>query len=303
MESEQQNFTRLRELFGRPLSEENSERTDSPHGQRYLIRVTQFKLPRELLEPKEIEPHIDGRDLLQLLDEKDTLLGQIVARAACGDECAIELLLAIARGAIEGLSCLEELQPQKLRAIAETSPNWPVLLSLNPQDARHVEDHLKSLNVGAKAATPRRPEQRLDPQSFWTQLAEQTFKSCRDTRTILPVLRAHCTGTKPVCKDLSFWGTSMRGSFYDVSPTDCILITDWEERCAKLSLPVSRENFKPWWDVIKHCVLEFWNHVPSEYERALKEIGYVKSEEKQYVRRNMAVDRLEQAFRSLVNVQ
>ena len=93
----------------------------------------------------------------------------------------------------------------------------------------------------------------------------------------------------------------MRASRYYITPTVCILITEWEKRGANLSLPVTKGNLNQWRYVIKHHVLEYWRCFPQEYKAALQQIGHPKEEN--WRRHNLAVDRVEQAFRDLVRLR
>jgi len=308
--SELPDLATLREYCGQPIPSDSDSTIKQEirpglwvyaAGQRYMLRPTRWKILGEPLTAEEIAKRINNRPLLQLLAQREEVMQQICIRAAAGDEDAIHMFVSSARGVINALESIEKAQPQKLRAIAETSIDWPVLLSRNPQDIEHARNHVFRLKVGSKAATPRRPGQKIDPRGFWTKLADTGFHACQDNKALVPALEAHCLGTKPERKDRQFFGTKMKANYYYVSPNDCIVITDWEKNCLSLSLPVTEDNRKQWWTAVKHWVLEYWCGYPPGYQEALRQIRNDKEEE--WRRRNMAIDRLEQAFRDLFGLR
>jgi hypothetical protein len=303
-------LTTLRKQFGRPVPHDTVAsqwqvirpgKLRKVYGrttpQRYVLRATQFPVRGEVRELREITASIDKRPLAQLKDQTTEAMQHIAARAASGDKGGITVLVASARAIVAALHTIERLQPEKISAIAMGSPDWPVLLSPNPHDIAHAKDHLVRLRVGEKAPTPRHARQRLDPQNFWTRLASAAFQECRDNRIRVPTLKGHCAGIKPRRKTRNLWKTRTEVSFYAVSLTDCIVIADWEEKCVNLSLPVTQKNLRRWWWVVKRYILEYWHGHPKEYSEALRWIG--RTDEPEWRRRNLAIDRVEQSFRSI----
>jgi hypothetical protein len=273
-------------------------------GNRYVLRPSPLRLRKQLTpirNAEEMARRIDKRPLLELKSQIDEIVGQVVVRAAAGDDNAIHNLVSMARGIATALETIQRAQPKKVQAVAEESVNWPVLLSPIKQDIDHARRQIEVLQVGRKAPSPRRPGQKIDPRGFWTRLAEAGFKVCQDNRILVPVFQAHCEGTTPMRNSHKSWGITAEASYYYVTPTDVIIIADWETTCINLSLPVTRDNIKDWWHAIKHYTLEYWTGFPDEYDEALRQIGHEDDEEWQ--RRGCAVDRVEQAFRDSVGLR
>jgi len=130
------------------------------------------------------------------------------------------------------------------------------------------------------------------------RLADHAFSTCRTCMVFVPKLQSLCSGVKPHRQPKKAWQTQMPANIYLVSPTDQIIISSWEERCARLSLPVTRGNFPEWWKCVHDSVLEHWWVNRDEYDSALKQIGQAKTDE--WKRRSMALDRVKQAFEGLV---
>lgn len=300
----------LRELFGQPIP--LSPRVEQqirpglwrkvyscapPKG--YQIRARFMHCPTPLLPSEEIAARIDERTLVQLKKEQDEVTGQLFLRALDGSVEAIFMLADLARELADALEKVEQTQPGLLRFVAETSANWPVVLSPNPQDIKAAIDQVKRLKVGLTADISRR-EGRIDARNIWTQLAEYAFNTCLTCRVFVPKLLSHCSGVSPHLQHPNAWRTEMKAEIYPVSPTDQIIISDWELRCVGLSRPVTRENFAQWWKCVHDCVLEHWWVYRDEYCKALRQIG--RENEEEWRRRGMALDRVKQAFESLVNL-
>lgn len=293
----------LRRLFGQRL---RPGRLHKVHGrtvpERWVYRATRQVIKRELRPPEQIAKHVDKRPLLQLLDQINALMEQVCARAACGDKQALSLMISTARGAIAALESIEKAQPTKLKTEAEISSTWPVLLSLNPQDIKHAKEQLQRLGVGTKATTPRRPGQRLDPQNFWTKLAEEALKACENNKIIVPVLEARGRGAKRVRKGMKLWQVQAQATFYYLSDRDCIIIPDWEKQCVNLSGPITDTNFKKWWGVVQFYVLERWHGSKEAYAAALTQISDGTAP-KEFQKRNLALNQVKKALRSLVGIR
>lgn len=305
----------LRELFGQRLPNDSvpSEGQQIRPGywrkvyghsaqDRWAYRATKQVWKREFLSADEIAARIDKRALLELLEQRDTLMRQVCVRAAHGDTQAISLMISTARGVITALGSIEQLQPEKLQSAAEVSSTWPVLLSLNAQDIGHAKERLRRLKVGNKATTPRRPGQRLDPQNFWTVLAQAALKACEDNRAIVPVLRNVAAGVKRERKTVKFWQTSAKATFYYLTNSDIIIITDWEKQCVRLPRPITEMNFKQWWSVVQFCVLERWDANNQDYQAALAKISDGTAL-KEFQKRNLAMSQVRKALRSLVGLR
>jgi hypothetical protein len=227
---------------------------------------------------------------------------QIFARALCGDEQAIRLMISTARGAVRALENLEKRQPAKLQARAEENSDWPVLLSLNPQDIKHAEERIAQLKVGTKATIPRRPNQKLDPQNLWTQLAAAAVQECEDNKVTVSEFEKHCVGAKRKRRNRKFWGTPAAATIYSLGYSDVVIIADWEKQCVKLSAPITPSNVSQWWHVVKFWVLEYWWSSEKTYKTAIAKI-FDKTAPKEFQKRNRALAQVRKAFRSLVGLR
>jgi hypothetical protein len=303
----------LRRKFGHPLPDHlrTFEKQTRPghwrkvYGstvtKRYVLRPTTWNLSKQLCAPEEVVKHLNKRPLLGLQEEIEKSLQQIFARAYCGEDEAIRLMISTARGVVHAVEDLETYQGAKLKEKAEASPLWPVLFSLNPQDIKQAKERVARLNVGTKALTPRRPGQRVDARNFWTNLAQEALHQCEDNRVNVPILEAYAKGVSRERKTLEFWQTRAAATYYYVSNRNCIIITDWESRCKTLQAPIAEKNFDQWWAVVQLCVINYWWDNRKAYEAALKKIGRADEEESR--RRNLAMTALHQALRSLVGLR
>ena len=263
------------------------------------------RMGRELRPPEEIAAQVDQQSVLELRDQGEDVLQGLFKRAVLGEEQAIRVLIAHALGAVNALDDLERHQPSKLKMLAETHPNWPVLFSLNPQEIRRATDRITRLGVGQKAITPRRVKQRLDPADFWTQLAAAVLEECESHQVIVPVLETHCAGARRQRAVVKAWRTPVKLTFYYLDPQTRIRISDWQRQCMTLPKPITAANFKTWWDVAKLCLLEFWKSTESGsriYDQALKKIPDRKAP-KEFQKRNRAVAQVRKALRSLVGLR
>ncbi|PYJ86051.1 MAG: hypothetical protein DME22_06795 [Verrucomicrobia bacterium] len=268
----------------------------------WVLRPTRWNLAKELRPPEQIAESVDKRPLLQLLDQREDLMQQVFARALCGDEQAIALMISTARGAVRALGHLEKRQAAKLKAKAETCSDWPVLLSPNPQDISHAKECVARLNVGAKATIPRHHRQRLDPRNFWTQLAAAGVEECEENKVTVPVLEAQASGGRRQRKALKIWRTRVEGTIHYPNYGDCVLIADWEKRCVTLSVPIIESNFKQWWSVVQLWLLEYWWLNRKAYHTALAQISDMTAP-KESKKRNLALAQVRRALRSLVGLR
>jgi hypothetical protein len=279
--------------------------------QLHLYRPTRFRgynfdIPGERLRSAaEIAGEVDSRSLDDLYSQALDSHRQLLIRAAAGDERAMYFLADRVGMAARYLEILEEAQPEKLRALAQQYPRWPVLLSLNPQDIEIARDRLRRLCVGQKALTPTRSGQRVDRRSFWTRLAAWAVDECYNiTRTVVPVLEHHakCAGARPKRVKERLWGTPVEATYYYL-PEGVLCLTDWEKQCVHLSKPVTKENFGSWWKAVRGFVREFWHCSASGYATALDHTKTGQHTKTEPERRSMAFDRVEQALRGLTRVK
>jgi hypothetical protein len=261
-----------------------------------------------VLQPEDNQPpgidfsaDVDERPILVLRNQLTDALSQILCRAHSGDDQAISEFVLTVRRAVLSLGRLSGFEPDRVRAEAERVSHWPVLLSLNPQDIKHAKQHLSSLCVGAKAMTPTRKGQRLDRENFWTRLAFRAFCVCQEAGYFVPALKSHCGGLRGQRHTARCWGTEHAVTAYRRKGGSTIAFADWQADAARLSRPVNDSNFKQWWAAARASVIEYWNHFRTEYDEALRHVGCVQRDET--TRRNLAVDRLKQSFKSLTGVR
>ena len=261
----------------------------------------------------EIAQLIDTRSITELGEQAHSATeprNQLLYRAHHGDDKALALFARLARESVDALASLARFEPERVRRIAATYPEWPVLLSLNPQDVRHTKEALKELTVGSQALTPTRANQKVDPRNFWTRLALAALDACDRARKNTPPLQEHAKAAVKRLRQLRrFWGVRTHTTFYFLANGDAIIITDWHKKCARLAKPITAANFAQWWKAVKLCVLHHWQNSGGDYDlsgslsyaEALRSIG--QPQEEAWRRRSLALDRLQQAFRSRVGLQ
>jgi hypothetical protein len=260
-----------------------------------------LNIKKELRPLKEIAGKRDKRPHEMLLDEVKGAIEQLLIRAHCGDQMAIVTLVTAIHHSVEALEHLAKHSPQKVKLAAEVFPRWPVLLSLNRQEIQHVKEYLKSLGVGTKARTPTRPGQRLDPRHLWTHIADEAYAICRRCKHVVPELEWLCQGVKGECKILRYWRTEAKVMYYLLPDGKVVIIADWQKKCKRLSEPITEANFGDWWKAVRMCVLQYWMNPEGNYLEALRVFGNEK--QKDWWRRNRALDAIKNTFRSLVNLQ
>ena len=260
-------------------------------------------MPSEVVRSAaECSGQVDARPMEELDSCAHDAIRQILTRAAAGDEMAMRLFVERVHLFVRCLELLQTAQPEKLRALAAERSRWPVLLSLNPQDMRIAQQRLRDLTLGEKALAPTRSNQRTDRRIFWTRMAQFAVSECDCTRVMVPILAslAASAGVAPKRIPHMAWRTPLDATCYFMRD-GCICIADWEKLCLNLSKPITKTNFKEWWEVVRRFAYEYWDSSPAAYASALKIIGQPDIGEA--IRRNMAFDRLEQALRGLTGAR
>ena len=257
----------------------------------------------------EIRQLIDTRSVTQLGDLAENTAdprNQLRYRAHCGDDKALALLARLVHDSVGALYDLARFEPDRVRRIAATYSQWPMLLSLNPQDIKQAKQILEWLTVGSQAFPPTRRGQHVDPRNFWTRLALAAYNACQRAQEYTPILQEHAkTAIKCETHKRSFWKIETRTTWHFLANGDAIIIADWHKRCARLAKPITAANFPNWWNVVKLCVLHHWQNkegiyaLPGSlsYGEALKQVG--QADKKESDRRSLALDRVKQALRSL----
>jgi hypothetical protein len=276
----------------------------------HWVYELRFLTPEETRPVEEIQARMDQRSLSELESDLNAAFQQLLARAFIveqvkqpvqlaipNEEKPLWRLVLIIRGMVDSLSRLAERRPGLVNPIAERQATWPVALSLNPQQMRHATNMLRALGVGSKAPTPTRPGQRVDPNNYFTQLANRAFDACRFDAYLTRELVEHGKNMVSFSGTSKFWSTRYTSTTY-VLPDKSWIVLPEPEKTAALSEPVSQENFPRWWEAIKLQVLAYWSKFPEKYGEALRHVGK-ELKEKEYTRRKDALNAVRQAFRSL----
>lgn len=276
--------------------------SNAPQTQKQILQPAVLSLFEERHDVKEIARHVDKRPLRELESQVADALKQIIARAHAGDNEALASYLILARYAVMSFDNLVRHEPKRMRTITEQSPNFPVLLSLNPQDIEVAKKRLRLLNVGAKAILPTRSGQRTDRSNHWTRLAIYAFNTCLENSWRIPQIETQRTGAKQKRVKRELWKIIEEGTEYTSPNSSPIVIADWQMQGgdlagrAKLAGQITADNFDQWKWVIKMCVLEFWHRSKNNYNKALKTVGTFGKPEA--YRRHLAMNRTLQAFKS-----
>ena len=278
-----------------------------PNAQRgaWLYRPEVLRVFGGLKNPKHIAALISDESLDEVLENIHKGIGQLVFRSHAGEkkerERAMELFFILVRTTINNLEQLADFHFAELKSIAERYPEWPVMLSLNPQDISYRLSRLERLKVGRKAVTPTAKGQRVNFRNPWTLLAKRALDVCALNIHLVRKLRGFTRGAKRERRHFKFFGTPVYGTFYTLENQDMIGIADWQETCASLAFPITASNFDRWWRAISGCVLGCWHANPGEYKKALSKLEKAHGDET--IKRNLAMTYLRQAFRSLVGLR
>jgi hypothetical protein len=216
------------------------------------------------------------------------------------------------REAVGSLETLTEHLPGKVKAEAEISSDWP--LNIGKSDAEWAERELQKLDLGAKIPRAINRSMRTTLRNPWSRLAMQALIACAENKRVVPALKALAAGARherkmiPLSRQTKAWAT-----FYYLGNGDVVVIADWQNKSARLSGPITKKNVKDWWEVVEWCVLHHWQNPSGNYSEVLQLIvdvdkanpqsdDYYK-QNKEYRKRSRALDRVKQAFESLVGVR
>lgn len=165
-----------------------------------------------------------------------------------------------------------------------------------------AKSRLWNLGVGKGAIIHIRQDQRTDWANYWTRLAAWAVEECLETRAIVAILLHHADryGARSYPVKLKFWEARIEADIYVIEERSFIaelLITEWQRRCLELTIPISKNNLDAWKYVLAEFTREaFFCSRKKLYASALNVIGQKDRTESD--RRNMALDRVEQALRS-----
>jgi len=190
--------------------------------------------------------------------EKNLTLGrQILYRRALGagnpDQLeALRILKSLAEENATALLWVYGKQPDLVRAYASFQKTWPVNVSV--KNLPRCSKLLDELKVGTDCLRPTAKGKTF--KSLWSDYAESIVKSFMYARAVYDARR----GEKSTITD----GYAPRSEFRKISDA-CL------KQIAGLPLPL-RINKEAWWKKAKVAIEDFWNHNPSEYQKAMNQI-------------------------------
>lgn len=274
--------------------------------------------PRDKLRPaQELRKLVDKRPTSQLKREAENALKQLLTRAHCGDTQALGMYVHITRAAVQSLELLSQHHQDGVRAEAEALPDWP--MNLNQHETGWAKRELKRLKVGEKLPLFGKQSLRGRRQNVWSRLAWDALVACGENKRVVPALKQLAAGAKTERKMLRYSRQKhAQATFHYLGNGDVVIITDWQAKCARLPKTCTKANVADWWNVVKECVLHYWQNRGGNYLEVLAlipDIGgthdlsskpradeYYK-QNKEYRKRNAALARIKQAFESLVGVR
>jgi hypothetical protein len=259
-----------------------------------------LRLFREIQPPKAVARLKNKQSLTELSDQVEKGLEQLVLRAHSGDTIAAATLIQKIQKVIRTLEMMAGSKSPAVLKIAKEWTDWPVNLSLNPQDIAWAKKTLSDLKVGTKGIIPSNKRQRVNFRAIWTTLAKEAFRVCWLNRRIVPDLLRFTEQAKLHKKTGTHLGAKVSASFYYINNDEVVVISDWQMDCATLSRPTEK-NFDAWWNVINRCVLEYWHCSRRGYAEALEKVGNPHETESR--RRNVAMTEVRQAFRGLLGLR
>jgi hypothetical protein len=263
----------------------------------------------QLRSPEELKAKMDSRKTNALASQAGDALGQLYIRAAYGDDEAMRFLVERTSELAQLLEILEQYQPNKLRVLAAKRIWWPMRMSracaAENEKAQTELDRtrlrLSKLRVGEEAVIRVKP--RTDLENYWTRLALWVVTEVWNmTRPATHVFLHHAkqAGASPFRIPVQVSGTKLKGNYYRVPQGlsfNVLIVSDWERQSLKLTAPVMRANLANWQSVAAEFVREAFHVRPVLYKEALAKVGQADRTEGD--RRNMALDRVRQALRSL----
>jgi len=279
----------LRKFYGRSHANEQ-----------LVLMAPALNLSEKLRPLPEIAAGRDMRTPEQLSKQVAEAITQLLRRAHCGDKEAVARVILSAIRAVEALEHLTKFQEEAVRAEAKGQPRWPVLLSLNPKEIKHVKEHLESLRVGLNARTQTWHGQKFDPRNFWTRLAVAAYTACVRCKIAVPELERPCSGIKGSRKSLKWWRTEVMATYYSLPSGKVVIIPDWQRACKRLP-ELTHDSFDDWWRVVRLCILQYWQNPMGNYREALEQIPD-EQETDEARKRDRALARTKQAFRSAVGL-
>lgn len=236
-----------------------------------------------------------------LCQQFDDAVRQMFYRAYTGDERTAELLVSKFGNALMGLRKLVDDKRDMMRAVAERSPRWPVMLSPDPEDILRTKKRLAELKVGLHTAPPPALAEKSETEDYWENLARRAFEACELNRHLIPVFLGWTEGCHAKKRSINYWDRKVETTFYHLpNGRDVIAIADWQLQCAGLPAVVDSASFAAWWNVIVRCALEHWHSQPAEYAEALNNAA--KASYTEFQRRKAGLKKLAVAFKRAVGL-
>jgi hypothetical protein len=228
--------------------------------------------PRDKLRPvQELSKLVDRRTVRELKQEAEGALKQLLCRAHCGDAQALGLYVRITRAAVQSLELLAKHHQHGVRAEAEALSDWP--LNLNQHETEWAKRELKRLSVGAKLPLFGKRSLRDWHRNVWSSLAWDALVACGENKRVVPFLKQLAAGAKIERKMLRYSRQSKAwATFHYLGTGDVVIIADWQAKCAKLPKTCTKGNVADWWNVVKECVLHYWQNPAGNYLETLTRI-------------------------------
>lgn len=181
------------------------------------------------------------------------LLYRRALRANRSDQVeALRILKSLTEQNADALRWVYGMQPKLIRAYASLQKTWPVNVSV--KNLARCSKLLDEMKVGTDCLRPTAKGKTF--KSLWSDYAESIVKSFRYAKAVYHARR----GEKPTITD----GYAPTSEFRNISDA-CL------KQIAELPLPL-RINKEAWWKKAKVAIEDFWNHNPSEYQKAMNQV-------------------------------
>ncbi len=168
-------------------------------------------------------------------------IAELAYRAFQGDATAIECLLADGKAVAEELWILGEKRPALVKPIAETTPQWPVAFSPNPESLKAISEFVSKIQLGAKSVISSNRKTRWTRESKATSWALDVISTIREAKCYFPLWKKLLTQA------------AMRDKVR--------AMPEWVSEAAALP-ELSKASSRSWADVGKRAILEVYpiNH-------------------------------------------
>ena len=165
---------------------------------------------------------------------------------------ALRILKSLTEQNADALLWVYGMQPELIRAYASLQKTWTFNVSV--ENLPRCKKLLDEMKVGTDCLRPSAKGKTF--KSLWSDYTESIMKSFMYARAVYDARR----GEKPTITD----GYAPTSEFRNISDA-CL------KRIAELPLPL-RINKEAWWKKAKVTIEDFWNHNPSEFQKAMDQV-------------------------------